>query len=186
MVKQAPTTTRLDLLEGGADRTFRVGMHAITAFSSIVLTLRDVLASSIDLSGIQYEIMVILHRLRDRDNGICVSDIASRTRRSGSFITIESGRLEGRGLLTMRPDPENRRRVLLRLSGKGEALLDSLVPLQQAVNDTLLGSVSRSEFDTLRRLVGKITPDGSRRSPKWNSVPKRRSAVKRERQEGAS
>ena len=135
-------------------------MHAIMAFSTMVLMLRDALASSVELSGVQYEIMVILHRMHDQDNGICVSDVASRTRRSGSFITIESGKLEVRGLLTKRPDPENRRRVLLRLTGKGEVVLTSLVPLQQVVNDTLLGSVSRSEFDTLRRLVGKIVPDG--------------------------
>lgn len=160
MIKKVPTTTRTDLLDGGADRSFREGMHAIMAFSTMILTLRDALAGSIDLSGIQYEILIILHRLQDHEDGICVSDIASRTRRSGSFITIESGKLEARGLLTKKPDPQNRRRVLLRLTGKGEALLAALVPLQQIVNDTLFNSVSKTEFDTLRRLAAEIVPDG--------------------------
>jgi DNA-binding MarR family transcriptional regulator len=72
---------------------------------------------------------------------------------SGAFITIETGRLEKRGLVSKTQNPEDKRSVLVKLTRKGDALLAKLAPAQVEVNDTLFASLSRADFDRLNKML---------------------------------
>ena len=65
-------------------------------------------------------------------------------------------RLLARGLIDRRPDPHDRRRLLLTLSRKGVALLADSVGEGHAITDETLGPLSASERRTLLDLLRRI------------------------------
>lgn len=65
-------------------------------------------------------------------------------------------RLLARGLIDRRPDPHDRRRLLLTLSRKGAALLADSVGHGHAITDETLGPLSASERRTLLDLLRRI------------------------------
>jgi DNA-binding MarR family transcriptional regulator len=66
------------------------------------------------------------------------------------------------GLLTKRPDPQDRRRVCLGITRKGRELLKRLSPTQIEVNDVLFGFLDASAFRQLRGMVDRMTACGDR------------------------
>ena len=65
-------------------------------------------------------------------------------------------RLVARGLIDRRPDPHDRRRLLLTLSRKGEAALSACVEQGHAITDETLGPLSATERRTLLDLLRRI------------------------------
>lgn len=65
-------------------------------------------------------------------------------------------RLVARGLIDRRPDPHDRRRLLLTLSRKGEAALSASVEQGHAITDETLGPLSATERRTLLDLLRRI------------------------------
>ena len=53
------------------------------------------------------------------------------------------------GLIEKTPDPEDRRRILLTITDKGKADLETLAPRQRQVNDVEFGSLSTENFKQL-------------------------------------
>lgn len=66
-------------------------------------------------------------------------------------------RLEGRGLVRRRPNPEDQRARLASLTAKGRALTKGLFPAMQRSQDRLLGTLTQKERDafmaTLERVI---------------------------------
>jgi DNA-binding MarR family transcriptional regulator len=65
-------------------------------------------------------------------------------------------RLAARGLVERGADPEDQRRVTLRLSPEGAALVASLVDRARAATETTLAPLSPAEQRRLVALLGKI------------------------------
>lgn len=67
-------------------------------------------------------------------------------------------RLEARGLVRRKPNPEDRRARLASITVRGRALTKSLFPSMQRSQDRLLGALTQRERDlfmaTLERLIG--------------------------------
>jgi hypothetical protein len=85
-----------------------------------------------------------------------------RAPRSRAFVTIETGKLLKRGLLTKLPDPKDRRRVCLSITKKGADLLHRLAPTQAQVNDVLFEFLDAAQFRQFRGLVDPMTECGDR------------------------
>ena len=64
--------------------------------------------------------------------------------------------LRERGLIVRAPDPDDRRRQLLRLSLPGRRLVDRLRSAGTVIEDELLGGLSIRERTALNRLLGKL------------------------------
>lgn len=152
------TVSRPALLSKGGDGEFRGLIHDLIAYGHKLDACRDAFAAIIGISGVQYEILMLVSRAE----GLPVGEVAARLHRSGAFITIEANRLAERGILEKAADPSDGRRVLLRISAEGLALLERLAPYQVRVNDVLFESLDARRFRELRKLAQDLVASGDR------------------------
>jgi MarR family transcriptional regulator, organic hydroperoxide resistance regulator len=160
-IRDAATVSRPGLLVGGSDTEFRALVHDLMAFAHHIEACRDGFGSIVGLTGVQYEILMAVKRFQD-EGGIGVGQVAARLHRSGAFITLEVNKLVSRGVLAKAGDPADGRRVLLSVSKQGEALVRTLAPVQQQVNDVLFACLDRKRFDRLRALAAELVGCGDR------------------------
>ena len=151
------TVTRPALLVDGSDAEFRTLIHRSMSFSRWVSTIRDGFGALIGISGVQYEIMILVSRLQGTE-GITVGDLSTALHLSGAFTTIETGKLVDRGLLDKSTDLRDRRRVRLRVTSDGRKLLLSLAPYQRQVNDAAFANLKPTELQELSGLLGELLP----------------------------
>ena len=164
--RETLTISRPALLIDGSDATFRGLIHDLMAYSHHIEACRDGFGAMIGLTGVQYEILMIVRRFGAADDtagaGISVGQVAARLHRSGAFTTIETAKLAARGVIEKRADPTDRRKVLLKLTAAGEALSRTLAPYQQQVNDVLFECLDRRSFETLVTLARDLVDCGDR------------------------
>ncbi|MEQ8346540.1 MAG: MarR family winged helix-turn-helix transcriptional regulator [Sneathiellaceae bacterium] len=157
--KDLPLTIgRPELLDDDGDARFRQLVHRLLAFAGRLEAVRTGLGRMIGLSGIQYTILICIAHLQGEE-GVGVKRIADHLGLSGAFVTIEAGKLAAEGLVEKRPNPRDRRRVLLTVTAAARARLDALAPRQRPVNDALFASLSRADFDRLGRIAGHLVAD---------------------------
>src|SRR3954463_16637117 len=121
-----PTGSRPALLIDGSDAEFRRLIHDLIAYGHRLDACRDAFAAIAGISGVQYEILMLVSRAER----LSIGEVAARLHRSGAFITIEANKLAARGILDKASDPADGRRVLLRNTSKSLALLERLAPYQ--------------------------------------------------------
>src|SRR5918996_568385 len=103
------TVSRPTLLRRGSDAQFRQLIHDLIAYGHRLDACRDAFAAIIGVSGVQYEILMLVSRA----DGVSVGEVAARLHRSGAFITIEANKLAAEGILEKAADPSDGRKVLL-------------------------------------------------------------------------
>jgi DNA-binding MarR family transcriptional regulator len=157
--KAAPlTVSRPALLAQGSDTEFRGLVHDLIAYGHKLDACRDAFAAIAGISGVQYEILMLVSRA----DGLSIGEVAARLHRSGAFITIEANKLAAEGILEKTADPEDGRRVLLRNTTKSVALLERLAPYQRRINDVLFEFLDEKRFRELRALAAKLVACGDR------------------------
>jgi DNA-binding MarR family transcriptional regulator len=75
---------------------------------------------------------------------------------SSAGITSRLDRLEKRGFVKRTPDPEDRRAVLVELTGAGRKVLDEAVASNTKSEAALLDSLSAKEVSALGKLLRKL------------------------------
>jgi len=153
------SVTRKELLVAASDAVFRQTLHDSLGFASRLQDVRNQLAASIGLAGPAYSILIALEYLT-RKECVGVSAVSSHLHLSGAFVTIEVNKLVCAGLVRKSDDPEDGRRVVLEVTQAGHDLLADLLPLQQAVNDTIFADLNSDEFRALGRCMSKLV-DGA-------------------------
>ena len=156
--KRPSTVSRKALLAGGSDAEFRGLIHDLIAYGHKLDACRDAFAAVAGISGVQYEILMLVSRAE----GLSIGEVAARLHRSGAFITIEVNKLAAAGILSKASDPADGRRVLLTTNAKSGALLERLAPYQRRINDVLFESLDAKRFRALRALAGELVADGDR------------------------
>jgi DNA-binding MarR family transcriptional regulator len=158
--KKSPplTVSRPALLKRGSDAEFRQLIHDLIAYGHRLDACRDAFAAIIGVSGVQYEILMLVSRAE----GLSVGEVASRLHRSGAFITIEANKLVQRGIIEKAADPSDGRRVLLRCNGKAQQLVERLAPHQRRINDVLFECLDAKRFAQLRKLASELVGCGDR------------------------
>ena len=157
--KKVPlTVSRAALLAQGSDSEFRGLVHDLIAYGHKLDACRDAFAAIAGISGVQYEILMLVSRA----DGLSVGEVALRLHRSGAFITIEANKLAAEGILEKAADPADGRRVLLRMTVKSQKLLERLAPYQRRVNDVLFEFLDEKRFRELRTLAAKLVACGDR------------------------
>ncbi|HXU42949.1 MAG TPA: MarR family transcriptional regulator [Burkholderiales bacterium] len=152
------TVSRRALLTGGSDAEFRLLIHDLIAYGHKLDACRDAFAAIAGISGVQYEILMLVSRAE----GLSIGEVAARLHRSGAFITIEANKLVAQGILEKASDPADGRRVLLQMNAKSDALLERLAPYQRRINDVLFASLDAKRFRVLRTLAAELVADGDR------------------------
>jgi len=150
--------SRPALLPGGSDAEFRRLIHDLIAYGHRLDACRDAFAVIAGISGVQYEILMLVSRA----DGLSIGEVAARLHRSGAFITIEANKLVARGILEKATDPSDRRKVLLKMNLKSQQLLERLAPYQQRINDVLFEFLDAKRFRQLRALAGELVGAGDR------------------------
>jgi DNA-binding MarR family transcriptional regulator len=151
------TVSRPELLINGSDRHFRRLVHGLFGFLARHEAVRSGHAARIGLVGIEYTVLISIRHLAVEETDISVNRVAEHLFLSGAFVTTVTNKLLKRGLIHKLPDPNDRRRVRLEVSDKGNALLAELAPVQRQVNDVQFGCLSTAEFlhllDMTERLI---------------------------------
>ena len=152
------TVSRPALLVKGSDAEFRRLIHDLIAYGHRLDACRDAFAAIAGVSGVQYEILMLVSRAE----GLAIGEVAARLHRSGAFITIEANKLAEAGVLEKASDPADGRRVLLQLGSRGTALLERMAPYQRRVNDVLFERLDARRFRETRKLAEDLLASGER------------------------
>ena len=151
-----PTVSRAALLVGGSDSEFRGLIHDLITYGHRLDAIRDLFAEIGGISGVQYEILMLV----SRSDGLSVGEVATRLHRSGAFITIEANKLVLRGLLEKASDPGDGRKVILKVMNS--EILDRMAPYQRRINDMLFERLDARRFKQLRALARDLVASGDR------------------------
>jgi DNA-binding MarR family transcriptional regulator len=109
-----------------------------------------------DLEGWEFDVLAALRR-SGRPYELSPGQLVTLTMVTSGTMTNRVDRLEQRGLVTRRPDPKDRRGVLVRLTAAGRAAVDAaladLLDREQALLTDLSAQDQRDLADLLRRLL---------------------------------
>ncbi|MEE6273660.1 MarR family winged helix-turn-helix transcriptional regulator [Georgenia wangjunii] len=86
--------------------------------------------------------------------------LAESTMVSSAAMTNRLSRLESKGLLARRTDPANRRNVLVALTERGRALVDTVVEGHLENERRVLAPLTQAEQDRLAGLLEKLLAGG--------------------------
>jgi DNA-binding MarR family transcriptional regulator len=124
-------------------------------------TVRRYLGEKVNFTVPQYSIMMAVAELQAKI-GVSVGRVGDYLHVTGTFVTMESGKLIKKGLLEKHPDFEDRRVSLLSLAPKGVEALESLFPELQQINDVFFELDSRAEFERLCKTLEKLVGNSQR------------------------
>ena len=125
---------------------------------------REEVLSEFDLTVADFDVLATLRRRAGRDP-IKIRDLQRSMMLSSGGMTKRLDRLESLGFLERRPDPTDRRGVLIQLSRRGLRVIDRAIPAitqseSTLVTESIASSESRRHLEAgLRQLlVAQETP----------------------------
>jgi DNA-binding MarR family transcriptional regulator len=124
-------------------------LYLVKQLELAVRSQLDEVLRPVSITPLQYTALTVLERR---------SDLSTAELARNAFVTDQSaadmvGVLEDRGLILRLPDPADRRRRVLRLTGAGQALLDQVRADVAAVEERMLSPLAAEEAEVLRRYV---------------------------------
>jgi len=143
-----PTTSNSALLDKGSDRRFRTLVNDLFTVASRMENVRAHLGDRMGISGPQYSVLIAVAHLQG-GRGASVGAVAQAMHVSSAFIAAETGKMARRGLLLKRPNPDDRRGVLLRLAPAGRLKIDRAAAEIRAINDLFFGALDAVSFYAL-------------------------------------
>jgi len=107
----------------------------------------------LDLTPTQFAAMVRL-----LEEGECSqNELGRRTAMDVATIKGVVDRLRAKGLVTLKPDPHDKRRTTITPAGVKEELRDKLHDMGRSITEQTLAPLTRTERGTLLRLLSKLT-----------------------------
>jgi DNA-binding MarR family transcriptional regulator len=168
-----PQTVTLKTLKSGAsNHAFRKLLYDFFTVSNRMEEVRSHIGSRLQVSGPQFTVLVAVAELED-EKGVSVGHVGDYLHVTGTYITIESGKLKKLGYLTKETSPLDRRVTLLSLTPKGVNALQTIALELQKINDTFFNLDSRAEFTFLCKMLDRLV-DNSQRAVDLIRVPRRR------------
>ncbi len=115
--------------------------------------IANIASADLDMAG--FDVLLTLRR-NGREQALSPSALAKDMLLSTSAMTNRLDRLEKRGLIARRTDPDDRRGLQIVLTDAGFALVDGLVVSHVEAEERMLAALSQAERAMLRELLGKI------------------------------
>ena len=100
----------------------------------------------------QFGVLEVLYH----KGSLCQRDIGKKILKTSGNITMVIDNLEKRKLVVRGKDPADRRRMLVKLTGKGLDLIQALFPKHAAVAAETFAVLESDELATLGKLLKKI------------------------------
>ena len=122
------------------------------AFQFKVSSKRAVRDYDLPLNGMHIRLLQMISRHPD----CTAQQIASVTGRDKAQITRVIKELEGMGLITRTPDPEDRRAQLLALNEKGRGLMARIQDAEDEVKKTLLKGINKKDQNTFIEIGNRM------------------------------
>lgn len=134
------------------DVTKQIGHLLRKAYQRHLAIFHDTLASS-QLTSAQF---VTLCSLRDRGDSSQI-DLVRSTAVDQATIRGVVDRLKSRGLIALKRDVEDGRKVVISLTPEGEALLDAAIPHAFRISEETVKALNAAERVALDYLLQKIS-----------------------------
>ena len=104
------------------------------------------------LTPLQFAALVKLHDLGE----VSQNELGRRTAMDAATMQGVIKRLLARGLIDRKPDPEDRRRVVLSLTAEGHAMIGSAMPNGHAITDETLADLDQAERRSFLSLLKRL------------------------------
>jgi DNA-binding MarR family transcriptional regulator len=142
-------------VEAGADESVQRVTTAVHRLSRRLNQWYDRQLVDLDISTNEY--LVISELARSPGHApLTPSQLAAATNIAPSSMTHRLDRLVERGLITREQDPDNRTRVLIRLSDAGYALFVEVIRQSDMLESDVLGDLTDDEIETMASLLEKV------------------------------
>src|SRR5271155_5271126 len=155
------TATSPILVLGKSDHSLRKLLYDFFTVSARMEDVRRHLGKKVGITGPQYSLIMAVAELQGKV-GASVGRVAEYLHVTGTFVTMESGKLSKKGLLEKRPDARDKRISLLCIAPKGQGALNSLFPELQQINDVFFELESRTDFERLCRMLERLVGNSQR------------------------
>lgn len=130
-------------------------------FSHAARRLRRGSAAQLAPLGLTYGQAKLLHLVAVAGHPLRMADIASHLEVVPRSVTTMVDGVEAAGLVTRRPDPDDRRSVLVELTSAGRRLQEQLAGARQASAQVVFGQLAPGERAELLRLLGVLCEQGA-------------------------
>lgn len=117
--------------------------------------LQPLLEQRVRDQGVSYGTFYFLRALWEEDR-LSQGELASRVRTSAPTTMAALDKLRRDGLVSIRDDPRDGRRLIVALTAKGRRMEDILLPRLERLNQALLRGLSTSQVAALRRMLHLI------------------------------
>ena len=104
------------------------------------------------LTPLQFAALVKLHDLGE----VSQNELGRRTAMDAATMQGVIKRLLARGLIDRKPDPEDRRRVVLSLTAAGRAVIGAAMPNGHAITDETLADLDQAERRSFMSLLKRL------------------------------
>lgn len=144
-----------DAAHGGMDDVYSKPGHLIRRLQQIAVSVFAQECEAFDVTPVQYAALVAL-----RDNpGLDATRIAALIAFDRSTVGNVLERLEGKGLIERRANPDDRRTKILNISRRGARLVEACEPAVLRAQERMLDPLSareRNEFISyMRRVIAR-------------------------------
>ena len=127
-------------------------------YKAVSQSVTDIYASRHGLTVQEWRVMAVL----GNDQPLTAGELVDRSSMDKVQISRAIKRLEETGLLHREEDREDRRRVILTLSVRGNAIFEELVPLVLDLERDLMAGLDEGECAQLLSLMGKVRANAER------------------------
>ena len=153
-----PTSISLrHFTKDGSDRKFRELLYALIGLSTLMVQNRQRFAAHIGLTAPQYTMLALIAE----NPAATVGKLAEQLYVSSQFVTVEIGKLVEKGIVDKRPNEQDRRSMILNLTGKGKDLLREVGPVRRRTNDLMFRSLTEERAKLLKEIVDTLIADGT-------------------------
>ncbi len=154
-----------DILEQWSDERPELDTASLGVVIRVMSLYRDFLRQAtraleeVDLELYEYDVLSALRR-QGKPFSLPATGLARETGLSSGAMTNRVDRLEARGFVRRRRDEDDRRGVVVSLTGKGKRKIDAAIRLRLDAADECLAGISPSERARLAGLLRKVSLSG--------------------------
>ena len=97
----------------------------------------------------------ILQKLHETD-GLSQVELGRLLEKNGPNVTRILDVMEKNGLIKRKPDPQDRRKYLIFLTGKGRKMRENISPLSKTARERAFGTLSENDVKKFHAIINRI------------------------------
>ena len=149
-------------LEHGDHQAVRLWLRLLTCTNLVERHLRNRLRTEFDITLPRFDFMAQLAR---EPTGLTMGDLSQRMMVSGGNVSGIAVQLEGEGLISREPVPDNRRAFCVTLTRAGQKRFAEMAEAHEAWVAECLGNLSSAEYEQMMSGLKHIKLDVTRIEP---------------------